>query len=233
MNNNKPLSNYKIKKIIEAFCTDISATQASFLLKINRNSINKYYNLFRQLIFCYQTEEKEKFCGEIELDESYFGAKRVRGFAGKLKRGRGTLKQPVFGIFERDGRVYTEIVPDCKKKTLQGIILGKISLNSVINTDGWRGYNGLVDVGYGKHFRVNHSKHEFSKKNGVHINGIESFWSFTKRRLAKFNGVKSTFMLHLKESEWRWNKSTEMQIKELYFMYKIYKRDFKVVLEIC
>ncbi len=38
------------------------------------------------------------------------------GFHGKLKRGRGTLKQPVFGIFERNGRVYsTEIVPDCKR----------------------------------------------------------------------------------------------------------------------
>ena len=40
------------------------------------------------------------------------GGKRQRGYHGKLKRGRGTLKQPVFGVFERDGRVYTEIVPD-------------------------------------------------------------------------------------------------------------------------
>jgi len=49
----------------------------------------------------------------VEVDESYFGAKRHRGYHGKLKRGRGrgTLKQPVFGVFERDGRVYTEIVP--------------------------------------------------------------------------------------------------------------------------
>ena len=31
---------------------------------------------------------------------------------------RGTHKQPVFCIFERDGRVYKKIVPDCKKATL-------------------------------------------------------------------------------------------------------------------
>ncbi|MCB1329858.1 MAG: IS1595 family transposase, partial [Maritimibacter sp.] len=37
----------------------------------------------------------------------------------------------------------------------------------------------------------------------VHINGIESFWSFTKRRLAKFNGTRANFELHLKECEWR------------------------------
>jgi transposase-like protein len=40
----------------------------------------------------------------------------------------------------------------------------------------------------------------------VDINGIESFWSFTKRRLAKFNGAKVNFDLHLKECEWRWAK---------------------------
>lgn len=39
-----------------------------------------------------------------------------------------------------------------------------------------------------------------------HINGIESFWSFAKRRLMKFHGVpKNTFYLHLKESEFRFN----------------------------
>jgi transposase-like protein len=233
MINNKPLSNYKIKKIMEAFCVDIPALHASFLLKINRNSINKYYNIFREIIFDYQTAEKNKFCGEIELDESYFGAKRVKGFAGKLKRGRGTLKQPVFGIFERNGQVYTEIVPNCTKRTLQSIILGKISIESVINTDGWRGYNGLVDVGYDKHFRVNHGKNEFSNKNGVHVNGIESFWSFTKRRLAKFNGVKQNFELHLKESEWRWSKNTKMLINELNSMYKNYKKNLAVFTKIC
>jgi hypothetical protein len=36
-----------------------------------------------------------------------------------------------------------------------------------------------------------------------HINGFESFWSFAKRRLQKFNGVSSqTFYLRLKECEW-------------------------------
>ena len=95
------------------------------------------------------------------MDESYFGATRLRGDKGKLKRGRGTLKQPVFGIFERQWRVYTEIVPDCRKATLQKIILGKVDIESVIHTDSWRGYVGFVDVGYDKHFRVNHSKSEY------------------------------------------------------------------------
>ena len=43
------------------------------------------------------------------MDESYFGAKRVRG-----KRGRGAAgKTPVFGLLKREGKVYVEIVPNC------------------------------------------------------------------------------------------------------------------------
>ena len=80
----------------------------------NRNAINHWYGIFRRVIYAQQIALKKQLVGNIEVDESYFGAKRVCGFYGKLKRGSGTLKQPVFGIFERDGRVYTEIVPDAR-----------------------------------------------------------------------------------------------------------------------
>jgi transposase-like protein len=207
--NNRQLSKYKIRKILWHFVVDITATQTSELLGINRNTVNRYYGLFRQIIYDYQMERFEKFVGSVELDESYFGASRQRGFRGKLKRGRGTKKQPVFGIFLRKGEVYTEIVPDARKETLQAIIRRKVDIRSVIYSDGWRGYDGLVDVGYDKHFRVNHGKNEFALEGEIHINGIESFWSFTKRRLKKFNGVKKNFELHLKECEFRWRKSNE------------------------
>ncbi len=99
-----------------------------------------------------------------------------------------------------------------------------MGVESIIYTDGWRGYIGLVDVGYDKHFRVNHGANEFSKGNGVHINGIESFWSFTKRRLTKFNGTKRNFDLHLKECEWRWKRDeTELQETLLLILKKFAK----------
>jgi len=61
--------------------------------------------------------------GVVEVDESLFGARRVKG-----KRGRGAYgKTTVFGIFERDGKVYTQIVPNCSKATLQGLIRGKVA----------------------------------------------------------------------------------------------------------
>lgn len=159
----------------------------------------------------------ESLTGEAECDEAYFGGKRLRGVPGK--KGRGTHKQPVFGIFERNGRVYTEIVLNCRKRTLQAIIRGRIDPEAVVHTDKWRGYDGLVDVGYGKHKRINHAK-AYSYGNGMHINGIENFWSFTKGRLAKFRGVKVDFVYHLKECEWRYKKNKKQLYKELIVLLK-------------
>ena len=109
------------------------------------------------------------------------------------------------------------------------IIQGKVSLeNSILYSDGWKGYDGLVDVWIDKHFRVNHGKSEFSLGNGIHINGIENFWSFTKRRLNKFNGVKVNFHLHLKECEWRYTKESFELEQELITMIKdFYKKSRK------
>jgi len=82
-------------------------------------------------------------------------------------------------------------------------------IDSIIHSDGWRGYDGLVDRGYKKHFRVNHGQHEFARGN-CPINGIESFCSYVKRRPAKSNGVpRKTFHLHLKKCEFRFNHREE------------------------
>ncbi len=199
MNYNR-LSRYKIKKIMRCFCEDITATSASKILGINRNTINAYYNEFRLKLFEYSLEESIQELGEFELDESYFGAKRIRG-----KRGRGVAgKTPVFGLLKRSGKVYVTVVPNCSKDELMPIIQGKILEGSIVHTDGWRAYDGLILNGY-NHYRVFHHENEFTKGKS-HVNGIESFWSFAKRRLAKFNGLSNEkFILHLKECEVRFN----------------------------
>ena len=55
------------------------------------------------------------------------------------------------------------------------------------------------------HYRVKHSKNEFANERN-HINGIENFWGFAKLTLAKFRVIKKeNFILHLKETEFRYN----------------------------
>ncbi len=198
--NNKALSTYKIKKIMHCFAEDIPASKAAQILGVNRNSVNKYFNLFRFVILQNGGMGKVKESGKFELDESYFGAKRVRG-----KRGRGAAgKTPVFGLLKRNGDVYVEIVENCSKAQLMPIIQGHILEDSAIHTDDWKAYDGLVLNGY-DHYRVYHSHDEFARGK-CHVNGVEAFWSFSKRRLAKFNGLADNKLyLHLKECEFRYN----------------------------
>jgi transposase len=212
------LSRHRLLKLIECFCLDIEASKAAVLLRLNRNTVNRHYTLFRRMISAHQLAQLRRFVGVVEADESYFGPSRLRGRPGARRRGRGTFKQPVFGIYERRGRVYTEIVPNCSARALHPILRGKVDPASVVLTDDWRGYDGLVDVGYDKHVRINKAKSFASGR--VHINGIEAFWSFTKRRLAKFNGVKKLFPLHLKECEWRYNQSLPILKASLFSIIK-------------
>ena len=213
--NRSKISEKKTRQIMELFAHDLNASQISKITALNRNTINRYLVEIRTRISEY-CQLQSPFKGEVEVDESYFGARRIKG-----KRGRGAQgKTIVFGIFHRNGKVYTEIVPDCRRSTLQAVIRGRVNIESVIHTDGWRGYNGLVDIGYKKHYRVDHGSDQFSKGKS-HINGIESFWSYAKRRLMKFHGIPdSTFYLHLKECEFRFNNRNQNLYKILLEMFR-------------
>ena len=198
--NRSKITEAKFRELVRYFAADLDASQIAQLSGLNRNTVNRYLKAIRERIaqFC---DLESPLSGEIEVDESFFGARRVKG-----KRGRGAYgKTIVFGLVKRQGRVYTQIVPDCTKATLQAIIRGKVTQDSVIYSDGLKSYDGLVDVGYDKHFRINHGNNEFAVGHN-HINGIEGFWGVAKTRLAKFRGMsKNTFYLHLKECEFRYN----------------------------
>ena len=194
------ISEKAFRGLTKAFAMDLTATDSAELTGLSVRSVNDIYLKIRQRI-AEHCEAQSPFRGEVEIDESYFGPKRIRG-----KRGRGAGgKTIVFGVLKRGDCVYTQIVPDVKKSTLRKAIRGKVDLDTIVHSDGWPGYDGLVDVGYAKHLRVNHGDDEFANARS-HINGIESFWSYAKHRLARFHGIpKHTFYLHLKETEFRFN----------------------------
>ena len=205
------ISERKFRQIVRYFAMDFTASNVAQLTGLTRKTVTVIFLRIRQRVAA-ECERASPYSGcEVEVDESYFGARRVRG-----KRGRGASgKTIVFGIFKRNGCVYTEVVPDCKKRTLQAVIRGRVALDTIIHSDGWRGYDGLVDVGYSKHFRVDHGRDQFVR-GPHHVNGIESFWSYAKRRLQKFNGVPArTFYLHLKECEYRFNNRDSNLAREL------------------
>jgi hypothetical protein len=97
----------------------MEATKVAQLTGLNRNWVNQYFQHFRRRL-AQLCEAESPLRGEVEIDESYFGGRRVRG-----KRGRGAFKKvPVLGLLKRNGKVYTQVVPNCSRAVLTAILKG-------------------------------------------------------------------------------------------------------------
>jgi len=201
--------------VISAFRRQQAALLTSLDTGIPYKAVKRIYNNLRLAIVRACEREAEKLSGEIEMDESYFGGKR------KGNRGRGAAgKSVVFGLLERDGRVYTKVVDTVSKEILMDVIRKKARKGSVYYTDQFRSYNSLKR--YGKHYTVKHTKAFKRNKKGrsVHINGIEGFWSFAKHGLYNYRGVsQSNFPLYLKEMEYRYNHRSDSILQLLIHLY--------------
>ena len=211
------ISRAKYTVLFRSFITDIPACKAAIIAGVNRKTADRYYNIFRKVIIQEAIKERAriKLKDGIEIDESYFGPKRIRG-----KKGRGAgRKIIVLGLLKRGGRIYTQVIKNVQKEEVMPIIRKVIKSGSDIYTDGWRSYDALAVLGY-NHKKVKHDDNEFvnRKDRDNHINGVESYWSWIKRRLVKFNGMSKTqFERYLLESEWRFNHRHNMlsELKKL------------------
>ena len=180
---------------------------------LERCAISKYKLL--KLLTALRTEMTKDipkaFSGIVEVDETYLGGKwknkrlKTRRFAIRPKRGRGTLKQPVFGILCRDGEVWAELVDGVEAEDLQPLIQKRVQRGSIICSDGWRAYTGIAMKGY-VHRLVDHGAEQYSDKRGGHINGLEGFWGYLKRKLVARGGIRAQKLhLFLGEYVWRYN----------------------------
>jgi len=184
------ISEAKFRQFIRQFSLDITAGNIAYIVGLNRNTVNRYLYLVRERIAGY-CEKVSPILADSAAAEETIPVKA----AGP----------PLFGLLQRDGRIFTELLPTYATPAVRGMLKSK-------DADSWpafSGYDCLVDMGCTKpyHARPGSGRHSLSG----------SFWSFAKRRLAKFHGVpRRTFYLHLKECEFRFNLRTESDPESCY-----------------
>ena len=86
------ISEAKTRQIVKLFAVDLDASQIAQVVGLNRNTINRYLAAFRERI-ARHCEAESPVSGEVEVDESYFGARRVKGV-----RGRALGAKPSFSV---------------------------------------------------------------------------------------------------------------------------------------
>lgn len=150
------------------------------------------------------------FHGICEMDETYIGGQRknkklhIRRIKGK--RGHGTDKLPIVGLFCRDtGQVYVELQEKkLNVKILFDIIERQMSKEGKLYTDGFKMYRGIRERGF-IHEYVDHDSGEMVRGD-IHTNNIEGFWGIMKRRMGCIGGMRRD-RLHLFVGEivWKFN----------------------------
>lgn len=170
---------------------------AAYLMTSNKNGVNTtqlrvYLNVTKSTAWfmlqrirqAFEQKHGEKFCGEVEVDETYVGGKnknRHRNKKVKHSQGRSTKdKAPVFRILQRDGKVFTKVVKNVGWKVLTSTMLRKIRTNTTIYSDEYTAYQRVFDKAKSfTHEIVVHGKGNYVNGD-AHTNNIEGFWNITK-----------------------------------------------------
>ncbi len=185
------ISEAKFRQILRCFALDLTATETAQLTGISVRSINSVYLKIRKRL-TETCQQQSPFPHDSEITGSDLGN----------KDGGKASQYLAFGIFRKHDQVFTEIASPCIRKYLQQSHHRGPNMPELLEKQGWKAYDGLVDVNKARmyHLKVN------GKESGEPANNVDTFWSYAKRRLVQFNGIhRHTFYLHLKESEFRFN----------------------------
>jgi transposase-like protein len=133
----------------------------------------------------------QSMSGVVEADECYVGGKpRPGGPKGKgmkntkKKIGRGTDKQAVFILIQRDGGAIATPIHGPTAAEIKQPIRDYVTKNSTIITDEYPGYKGIGKHFDGGHKTVSHRSKEYARREEdlvIHSNTAESFIALLKR----------------------------------------------------
>jgi transposase-like protein len=203
---------------------------AVWLLVTCKNGISSYevardlgisqksaWHLMHRIRFALHHGSFDKFAGHVEADETFIGGKaRNMHIAQRKRRITGTGgkdKTAVIGILERgkngeQSKIRTVVVPDRKKKTLQGEVKRHVEAGSALYTDFLLSYEGLE--GRYAHKVVDHAVEYVN--NEVHTNGLENYWALLKRSISGTYVSVEPFHLfrYLDEQAFRFNNREDM-----------------------
>jgi hypothetical protein len=178
------ISEAKFKKLIQHFAKDLDAKAIADITKLNRNTVNRYLTLIRERIAEF-SRQKYPIKGDGDYLKYHLCKKDMNG----EKDSATLIDTPVFGILQCKDKICTVILPSSEFPITNQSASAIYELTRSCTIPHKRGYLSV---------------------NENFINGFESFLSYTRKRLMKFHGIpESTFYLHLKECEFRFNHRNE------------------------
>lgn len=206
------ITEVKFRLLLRFFSHDLDAQTIADLVRLNRNTINRYLRLIRLRLveICNQDFNKSR---RFFIDENTNPQIFKKKHTSKYKNNQ------VFGIVKNGTKIHAQIAPHYITPTLQAFVRGDLPPEQTIHIKNYCNCDSIVDVGCNKQYRIIKSLKADSGTTSIDI--VEAFWSFAKLRLTKFYGIRaSSFNLHLKECEFRFNHRKENLYKLLLCIFR-------------
>lgn len=212
-----PVDGFRITKdewcvAVKVFLRERTIKRLSEEVGVSMKTAQRITEHFRIIM---TNEVPKPFMGITEMDETYIGGQRknkklhIRRIKGK--RGHGTDKLPIVGLFNREsGSVYVHVEPrKLDRAYIFKTIQERMVKGSSLYTDGFKMYRGITKYGYIHEF-VDHEAGEYVRGD-VHTNNIEGFWGILKRKMGCIGGMRRQHLyLFVGEIVWKFNHRTQL-----------------------
>jgi transposase len=199
---------YAIYLVSSSKC-GIAAKQLEREIGVNYKTALRMLHLIRQDLM--EQDYQGQLSGEVEADETFIGGKLREGERRKLRAqgiqnaGPASKKRAiVVAAVERKGQIRAAVVPT--RGHAPRAVASFVLPGSMLFTDDWTGYEGLVKNGRYTHRPINHSQRVYVSGN-THTQTIEGFFGHFKTDVrGTHHSISSRWLPgYLNEWVWKWN----------------------------
>jgi transposase-like protein/IS1 family transposase len=193
-------------KFIDCMLKGMSLREASNELGVHHVTLFYWRH---KVLSALEQKQIEQFEGILEVDETYFlfsekGKKNMRDRKARKRGGvsqfRGISKEQVCVLVGRDRNKNTISKVACmgriEKTKVEKVIGSLISVDTILCTDGWRGYKTYAKEKGHEHYRIDTKKTGYVIKGLYHIQNVNSYHGRLKQWLERFKGVASKYLNH-------------------------------------
>ena len=161
-------------------------------------------------------QDKDLLSGTVEVDETYFGGRKVMNE-------KMTNKSAVMGMVERKGRIRIKKIPNRETHIILNNLKNNVARGSQLMTDEWNAYKKTPKFGY-YHKGIKHGKKHYVAGD-IHTNTIEGFWSQLKRSInGTYHSVSLKYLqLYVDEFAYRYNHRNDGLSDFQYLLFRLVK----------
>ncbi len=188
--------------LIKLFAEEKSVRRMTELLGLSHNTVYKALTAVRFSILAHALDAPQ-FLGPRTGLNSYLKGNRLTG--GPKDMSMDTI--PVYGILEKNGWVFIDLVPGLQAETVfhfhLNFHLKLVRSGNLVYTDRYREYDAMLFCG---NDTLPYDCIRYYSAP-ARIDAMDSqFWAFARNRLKRFRGIpRRRFPLYLKELEFRFN----------------------------